>query len=379
MSIAPQRVRSLDGLRGLAALVVVFHHSLLTGRTLAGAYDGSPGRRFPSLDWWLTYTPLHVVWAGQEAVIVFFILSGFVLVRATERLSFSWPAYYASRLVRLYLPVWAALGLGALLFELVPRTVSPHASWWLNVHAQPLTTAWFVHDAVIVHGTNWLVSPLWSLKWEVLFSLLLPLAALGASRHKWAAIVQAGALVAMIGVGTQTGHPNMVYLPMFGIGALMARRRSSLEVWAGRLSERSWWLFAAAAVLLVTSSWTLHDPFGSWFVPLETIGAALVVFVFAFWSRVRAVAEKPRAQWLGKRSFSLYLVHEPIVVSVALLLGATASPWLTLLIAVPASLVAAHLFFVCLERPSHLAARALSRAITPVAPLLAPSSSHAPG
>ena len=192
---AGRRVRSLDGLRGLAALIVVAHHSLLTGRSFAAPYMGSGGGRFPAVQWWLTSTPLHIVWAGQEAVLVFFVLSGFALACATEGRAISWPAYYSGRLVRLYLPVWAALGVGALAFELVPRVSSPHASWWLNDHAKPLTRGLLLHDALVVRGTNWLVSPLWSLKWEVLFSLLLPLAVVGASRRGRFAFVQAGLLV----------------------------------------------------------------------------------------------------------------------------------------------------------------------------------------
>src|SRR5271154_1701910 len=117
----PLRVRSLDGLRGIAALVVVVHPSMLTSRVLAAPFYGQPGGHFPAFSWWLTYTPLHLVWAGSEAVVVFFVLSGFVLVRAAERPGFRWRAYYPSRMLRLYLPVWAALVLGFVLYEAVPR------------------------------------------------------------------------------------------------------------------------------------------------------------------------------------------------------------------------------------------------------------------
>jgi peptidoglycan/LPS O-acetylase OafA/YrhL len=64
---------------------------------------------------------------------------------------------------------------------------------------------------------------------------------------------------------------------------------------------------------------------------------------------------------LGRRSFSLYLVHEPIVVSVALLLGGRAPAPVTLAIALPFALAAAALFFRVVESPSHRFARAVSR------------------
>ena len=57
-----------------------------------------------------------------------------MLVRAAERPGFRWRAYYPSRMLRLYLPVWGALVLGFVLYEAVPRTVELGRSWWLNAH-----------------------------------------------------------------------------------------------------------------------------------------------------------------------------------------------------------------------------------------------------
>lgn len=88
----PQRLSSLDGLRGIAAVVVLIHHALLTLPQLADAYYDMDGLSEISLAWILTYTPLHVFWAGAEAVSLFFILSGIVLtlpvLRARGR--FTW-------------------------------------------------------------------------------------------------------------------------------------------------------------------------------------------------------------------------------------------------------------------------------------------------
>jgi peptidoglycan/LPS O-acetylase OafA/YrhL len=71
-------VSSLDGLRGVAASVVVVHHLILASVAgLAIAYTAGP--RSHGIDHLLTYTPLHVIWAGPQFVIVFFVLSGLVL------------------------------------------------------------------------------------------------------------------------------------------------------------------------------------------------------------------------------------------------------------------------------------------------------------
>src|SRR5262245_36856658 len=108
-----QRFASLDGLRGVAALVVVVHHSLLVSPMLAAAYYG--GDITGALHRIAVYSPLHLLWGGKEAVVVFFVLSGFVLVMAMRSRSFDWASYFPSRLLRLYLPVAGAVALGALI------------------------------------------------------------------------------------------------------------------------------------------------------------------------------------------------------------------------------------------------------------------------
>lgn len=60
------RFDQIDSIRGLAALSVVISHLSLV---IPNVYIVQK----------LKNTPLHIFWAGHEAVILFFILSGFVL------------------------------------------------------------------------------------------------------------------------------------------------------------------------------------------------------------------------------------------------------------------------------------------------------------
>ncbi len=72
-----------------------------------------------SLVWWLYRTPLRVLWAGPEAVLVFFVVSGFVLTLPLARSGrFEWLVHYARRALRPYLPVF---GIGMVLALNVDR------------------------------------------------------------------------------------------------------------------------------------------------------------------------------------------------------------------------------------------------------------------
>ena len=82
---AAVRLIELDGLRGLAAVVVLIHHALETVPALAevGARPGTvPTGTFNRI---LTQSPLHLLWAGHEAVLIFFVLSGVALTSPAAR------------------------------------------------------------------------------------------------------------------------------------------------------------------------------------------------------------------------------------------------------------------------------------------------------
>jgi peptidoglycan/LPS O-acetylase OafA/YrhL len=368
------RVSALDGLRGMAALVVLFHHCMLLWPGLADAYRTN-GKADSGLAAWLTYTPLHLFWSGTEAVYLFFILSGFVLAApwANGR-GPKWRAYYPSRLVRLYLPIWACLALALVLAYVTQRRSVLGASWWLNEHAtSPHGVSDALKGATVIHQVGWLNSALWSLRWEVLFSLLLPLYLVLAKRlcRWWPAVL--AVLLVLIGVGTYGGFgssSNLAayanYLPMFGIGVLMAYVTPQLREWAARITTRLWVIGLITAAVLIDSTWyvaplldghtrRMADAVAQ---PVAILAAAGVLFIVLCWRPAAAACNTTIVQWLGRRSFSLYLIHEPIVVTLGFALGGRRGA-LTAALAIPAALVAAELFFRFVERPCHRLSRVL--------------------
>ena len=356
------RYPALDGLRGMAALVVLVFHVLLLFPTFNNP-DPATAPADPS--WWFTHTPLALVWAGPQAVFLFFVLSGFVLALPATRGAIRWRAYYPQRLLRLYLPVWGSIVLAVVLTLLVPRV--PHenlSQWYAREDVAPLSAA--AHDAVLLLGTGRLNSALWSLRWEVLFSLLLPLYLLGARLFPRLWWLKFAGLFGLLIANSALQRASVLYLSMFAFGVLLAFERERVASAARRVSQwgaAPWPLVAGAAVLFLTvetllfaagaGSTSLLDAVA---VTMQVAGACLAVVLALHWGPLRRAMCTPWVQWVGVRSFSLYLVHEPLVVSLAALWPRL--PVLAhLVLGVAVSLVVAHVFHRLVEGPAHRLSR----------------------
>ncbi|WP_407641672.1 acyltransferase family protein [Amnibacterium setariae] len=368
------RISSLDGLRGTAAAAVVINHAVLTIPVFA-ALDYNIPVQHTWFEWAFTYTPLHLFWAGNESVMVFFVLSGLVLTLPimAHRSHFDWRAYYPQRLVRLYVPLAASVALALVWATTVVRRTDPALSYWVNLHHQELTPWRVLLDVFVVTGASKLNSPLWSLQYEVLFSLLLPLYILIATRlraHPW---VLAGIALAASTIGRATHIGILQYLPVFALGVLLAVHWNEVSDIAQRIQSSAssrliWTVITIATSAAFTCTWAivglpaaLHAV--DFAFPIVIASAVVIVFISAQTGTARRLLTTPAITWLGKVSFSLYLVHEPIIVSAALL----ARPdweWLAALLSIPVAVTVGWTFNLLIERPSHSLARRVARAIS---------------
>ena len=363
-----RRLHSLDGLRGLAALVVLVHHTMLTFPTFAAPYlsgDTAEG----GWAFWLTHSPLHVVWEGRAAVYVFFVLSGLVLTLPLldRGRAFSWRAYYPQRLLRLYVPVWAAVALGVVWVTVVPRTADM-SSLWLQHQSVEAEMPRVLRDMTLLAGAGNLVSPLWSLRWEILFSLLLPAFALIAIKFvhlRWALLSLS---VAAIALGGMTNNQHLLFMPMFMLGVVLATSLPELVAFSERSPRWIGLVVTFAVPILLVAPW-LARPLGvpvvaDLLVGVSAIGALLAVYVAIGVPFVKRFLSTRVMQWVGLVSFSLYLVHEPVLISSAVFFGDD-NLLLAAVVGVTVSLILAVAFYRWIEVPSHKLSRtvgALARA-----------------
>lgn len=74
-----KKIKSLEGLRGIAAFVVVLYHFL--GQYYPSLVNGTPNQimTYSGVELKIATTPFNVLYNGDYAVYIFFVLSGFVL------------------------------------------------------------------------------------------------------------------------------------------------------------------------------------------------------------------------------------------------------------------------------------------------------------
>jgi peptidoglycan/LPS O-acetylase OafA/YrhL len=371
--VSAPRLTSLDGLRGLASLAVVFWHMSLVFPQVINLNPAAP---VGSATWWFEFTPLKLVSAGPEAVLIFFVLSGMVVVLPVlRRAEFDWISYYPRRIVRLYLPIVASIAFAVLLVLLHPQVLGDKFNYWVGGSSTPALTPEIVAKSLDVFAVgNALNNPLWSLRWEFIFSLALPLFAAAAvvTKSRWVWGMAASVVVVWFGYFTQT--EAFMFLPVFYAGALLAVHARSLSAWSESTLRRPavahgmWLALLLGGLTLLVLSRMLH-PF-IWDQPFTIsltmtgsfIGAVVIVAVCFLWSpAVRALSTAP-ARWLGRVSFSLYLVHVPILIFFANIYG----PNHVRLIAVttlPTALIVAELFTRFVEGPAHTLSKKVGRMV----------------
>jgi len=368
---ATHRIDSLDGLRGVAAFIVVLHHSLMPTPSFANILLGAAPTG--TAQWLVTYTPLRIVWAGPEAVWVFFVLSGFVLVRpylGERRLDTR--RYYLRRFVRLYLPVFASY-LFAMALRIVPREPDPSQTWWIAGHVPAAGIRDSARTMTLVFGNNVTLDLVWwSLQWEVWFSILLPLVVIMVRRAHRHGVVLLVCFVVASAAGRiisddQTWHSVRLmkapfYLSMFGVGSALALLEAPLRRHIGQLgaAATTWCVAGAVTLLTMPAAIEALGPSGgpgrtaALFVSGAigvTGAAACLAAALALPAVVRALSSGP-IHWLGVRSFSLYLIHDPIIAAIVFAFGLSAATWWSIPLGISVSLLVAAGFYRIVEAPT---------------------------
>ena len=382
-----KRVGQLDSLRGLAALTVVFHHFMLISPPVAGCY--LYGQCEDKLVEALTFSPLHVFWAGREAVLLFFVLSGFVLSLPffTSSMQVAYRSYVIKRIARIYIPYLAAVGFAIACVALFYRGGVSGLSVWFNFVGQPPIEPKLIVSHLVLIGAfdNQQYDPvLWSLVQEMRISLFFPLIVYCVAKFPAKMILACAFLLStlsfaggLVAVRMQWNPGDYLdtfhYAGMFASGAVLARNMSRVVDVVRGLNKRQRLIGAAAASLAYTyCSWSvLIGPLaasplgwrvsGDWIVSLGVCG--IIAWSVAS-NRARALLALRPIQFLGRISYSLYLYHAVILVALLNALYGRMPMVFLLPLAFVLALAISTVSYHFVERPSIAWGRYFSRKVS---------------
>lgn len=327
-AMAPGRLGFVDGLRALAALYVVVGH-----------ISDTVWRLGPSNSQLLSAITVPFNTFGHLAVSLFIVLSGYSLTLPVARAGFRLPhgawSFYVRRARRILPPYYLAMALSLALIWLaigrrtnsvwdatIPvtwRGVATHLVLLQNLSATDYATINYVFWSIAVECQIYLIFPLLALVWRryhPLFAALivcaLSFASVGALAPTW--------LGHLPSYGTNSIVPQ--YVGLFGMGMFAASIHTRpTHLWQRLARWRVWdALSVGAFALLVTLA--------TWWWPLKSLlawltfdfitGAMAVGLLLAAeypgrLNPIRAALSWRPLVWIGGFSYSLYLIHAPLI------------------------------------------------------------------
>jgi peptidoglycan/LPS O-acetylase OafA/YrhL len=316
----------LDGLRGLAAFYVMMHHLRYL---LHEGYSDSHGMAGYTRIQKLEQYGMSIFRYGHEAVIFFFVLSGFVIhLRAAQGFKAKGAAatlgaggYFYRRVRRLYPPLLFALlvtfafdlwGMhlgfpiysGQTHYSLINTTIIPdHRISTVFGNLAFVMDTTFQNHYIAVFGVD---GPLWSLKYEWWFYASYPV-------FWWLARRSIGLATAVLsGLFVASFFPAIWPLELarevfsmmliWWMGALVA------EIYVGRIALGLW--RGAFLTLFLLPCMAMPMPLWMWGLGFS----GLICLGLAWREGGGRLAVLARLEWLGAMSYTLYVCHFPLAV-----------------------------------------------------------------
>jgi peptidoglycan/LPS O-acetylase OafA/YrhL len=353
-----KRFEQLDSIRGVASFTVFMNHIYLV---------------FPFVPLLFWDSPLRVIVNGQGAVMIFFVLSGFVLT--LPFLSNNQQNYFSfllKRIFRIYLPYLIAICLSMILVYFFSSNHIKGLNGWFDTFWQssPNKSLVIEHLTLIsnIH-TDAFNTVIWSLINEMRISIIFPFLILIINRIKPIhSLILALLLSAIAGLndifhfqisnGFHTSYFDTIhYTSLFIVGILLAKHKDYVCNFYLRLSKTAKILTFIFIIFDYAYASTID-----YFVKLPYItiigdfGLALassyfIVLSFCSTKVYKILMSKPLV-YLGKISYSFYLYHFVVLMSAIHIFYEKINLFEIYLIALITSIIISHLAWIFVEVPS---------------------------
>jgi peptidoglycan/LPS O-acetylase OafA/YrhL len=316
--LSSKRETYLDGLRGSAALIVVVFHFL-------SAYTPTLIPDQTALPSPISDTPIALLYNGTFAVAVFFVLSGFVVSNAAAKRRDPVALNLLLRYIRLALPATGSVIFAWVLLTAIPdqttrlKAIIPHQ--WLQWTYQGNIPTFFcaVSDGLVGifrRGGSQFNNVLWTMKIELIGSFVI-----------YAVYGLVPTRVRLVALPIISGVIPLLHQPLayegFVFGAFLRDMRAvaSLPAFAPVL------IFFLGAILGSEST----GFYGRTGLPdnlphalmlgakdgiVYPLAAAMIVYGCVVSPSLQAAFSTKGVRFLGRISFSLYLVHVPLLYTI---------------------------------------------------------------
>ncbi|WP_329766593.1 acyltransferase [Bacillus nitratireducens] len=363
-----RRYKELDSLRGIAAIIVLLGHFLAL---------------FPILGKKVMYSTFgayfSILWQGHSAVIIFFVLSGFVLslpfYKGTE---FNYLKYLIKRVCRIYIPyiviLFIAIGIKLGVHSkigTIPGLVQ-WGSWNIEVSFNR------VMDHILFlreFNSDAFIMVIWSLVHEMRISIVFPLIIFLLLRVNWKLSMGIAMFLSVIGYLLMKNIPSEFNMPvstnyfitlhyssMFIIGALLAKNREYLV--SKIINSKVKYIllplgllffsypripFMLLSKLIGEIDYDLYLIIIDWYICFGAVLIILSALSSKLFSKLLLI--KP-VQFIGEISYSLYLVHPIVLLTTVHIFYGKISVPLILLISFLFTMVVSVLCYKFIEIPS---------------------------
>lgn len=354
-----QHIPALDGVRGLAILLVLIWH-YFTAQLMVAPNQGRP----------VVLKLIEVTMLSWSGVDLFFVLSGFLIAGILfdyRQARNYFQVFYLRRICRIFPLYYLMLLLFVLISALLPVPRFPGLSWLLDQTIPIWSYATFTQNLVLAgagqFSGHWLAIT-WSLAVEEQFYLLFPLMVRYAPSASlpwllWGGLIGAPVLRTFVGPG-----PAYWWMPFrmdaLFAGALLAYylRQPGMLDRLRQIPTRAYLagLAVLAAYVVVKADPNPMDRYNKLLLAI-LYGALLLALLVDQQSLLARSLQVGWLRWLGRVSFGIYMLHESVGgLAHSLVSGhapqmTTPLEGLTTLVALAVTLLLAHLLYHRFEKP----------------------------
>lgn len=304
-----ENLKTLDGLRGLTALYVLLHHARLA---LTQSYQNGLAIHPEKYEW---YDKLLVYFFGlfkfgHEAVIIFFVLSGFVIHLKQANRDYNFPdfkivSYFKKRILRIYPTLLVSFLLCVFVDFLIYQFIVHDSGIFSKYSLSSFLYNLFLVPDAPIWGNNF---PVWSLKHEWFFYVMYPLLLCLSYKNPFLplAIIILLYFSFFLGFNIPFIGPAAYTLLVWTLGSILAVVYKNAYAQIKYITYLLLLCFIYPFVSRADSNYPVLDLcFG-----LITIGFLALILL----GKIRIINQLLfKATWLGTFSYSLYLLHAPFL------------------------------------------------------------------